>query len=238
MVGENGLVLREQAGGLTTVPSGAQATLFGVWGSAADDIWVVGGTPGAGVDATNDVALHWNGTAFDASAGPPARGATFFKVWGAAADDLWIVGEGGTMWHRGTSGWEDHSDELHTRYNVTVVHGCSSTDVWAVASQTAYHWDGARWSEVTAARLRSVAFGVACGAPGALIVGNGGLKLRWDRATDRWIDESMAEPFDADFHGAWIGPDGSLWAAGGNYNAPATTGRYGRVGFSGCPVPR
>jgi hypothetical protein len=238
MVGEAGLVLRHRAGGFETVPNSTHATLFGVWGSAADDVWVVGGTPGAGAGATNDVALHWNGTGFDATKGPPAHGVAFFKVWGASPDDVWIVGESGTAWHLGAAGWEDHSAELATPYEVTTVHGCSSTDVWAVANQTVYHWDGARFAPVPAAQVASSANGVACAPSGVLVVGNGGLKLHWDRAADRWTDDSLAEPYDADFHGAWIGPDGTLWAAGGNYNAPPTVGRYGRVAFDGCPVPR
>jgi hypothetical protein len=80
--------------------------------------------------------------------------------------------------------------------------------------------------------------GVACGASGVLVVGNGGLKLRYARAAGIWSDETLEAPFYADFHAAFIAPGGAMWAAGGNYNAPPTTGRVGIVGFDGCPVPR
>jgi hypothetical protein len=238
MVGEKGLVLRWRAGALETLPSGTDVTLFGVWGSSADDVWIVGGTPGAGAGPGNDVALHWNGTRFDGTPGPPAKGDAFFKVWGAAANDVWIVGEAGTAWRRTDAGWQDHAAELATLDSVITVHGCSATDVWAVAGQGIYRFDGTRWAPAAGVQVSSGANGVACGARGALVVGNGGLKLRWDRAAGRWSDDTLQEPYYSDFHGAWIGPDGSLWAVGGNYNAPASAPREGMAAFQGCPVPR
>jgi hypothetical protein len=81
---------------------------------------------------------------------------------------------------------------------------------------------------------------VACGADGVLVVGNAGLKLRWERASGPagpWLDERAAEPTGADLHGALIDDAGRTWAVGGNFNAPATTERRGRIGVRGCPRP-
>jgi hypothetical protein len=72
--------------------------------------------------------------------------------------------------------------------------------------------------------LGSAANGVACGADHVLVVGNGGLKWRFDRATSTWHDEQLEVPWDTDYHGAVVAPGGELWAVGGNFNAPPQTG--------------
>jgi hypothetical protein len=238
MVGERGLVLRARGGAIETLASGTGATLYGVWGTSASDVWVVGGTPNAGSAQPNDVVLHYTGAGFETASGPPPKGVAFFKVWGAAADDFWIVGEGGTAWRRTAAGWADHSAELMTRESVTTVHGCAADDVWAVAGANVFHFGGARWGPAEGAQPSSSANGVFCGADGVLVVGNGGLKLRWVRATNAWSDDSLAAPYYADFHAAWIAPGGTEWATGGNYNAPASEPRVGIAAIYGCPVPR
>ncbi len=232
MVGERGLALRWDGASLRPVETGTTATLFGVWGSGPDDVWLVGGTPGGG--GPDDVVLHWDGQTLAPDA-PPARDAAFFKVWGAARDDVWVVGESGTIWHRSRESWEPH--DAGTRDTLTTVHGCGASEVYAVGGQAIHRWDGEAWAAVAGAQVLSTAVGVACGPDAVSVVGNGGLKLRLDRASGRWLDETLQPPFYTDFHATWIAPSGAIWAAGGNYNAPALSPRVGMIGFRGCPVP-
>jgi hypothetical protein len=234
MVGERGLALRWDGATFQPVATGTAATIFGVWGAAPDDVWLVGGSPGGGTGKPNDVVLHWTGSSF-APDPPPARGTAFFKVWGAAADDVWVVGELGALWRRTASGWRSY--DVGTSASLTTVHGCGASDVWAVGGQAVYHWDGAGWSPAAVTPLATAA-GVHCGKDEVLVVGNGGMKLRYVRAQDRWIDDTFADPFYSDFHGAYIAPSGSLWAVGGNYNGPPNAPRMGMIGFLGCPAPR
>jgi hypothetical protein len=100
-----------------------------------------------------------------------------------------------------------------------------------------HRWDGGAWrlEDVTPG---STLNGVHCGAAEVLVVGNGGVKLRLDRAAGRWIDETLDAPYDTDFHAAWISPAGALWAGGGNFNHPPSAPRFGVLGVSGCPIPR
>jgi hypothetical protein len=238
MVGERGRVLRWDGERFETLESGSSATLYGVWGSAGDDVWIVGGTPGGGASAANDVVLHWDGARMSAPDAPAPLGAAFFKVWGAAAGDLWVAGEGGLMQRRTDSGWQRH--DLPTRAAITTVHGCAAGDVWAVGGQAVFHWDGDRWAKDAVEPIAG-ANGVHCSAAEVLVVGNGGLKLRLDRtpgAPGTWRDDTFEPPFYDDFHAAWIDASGASWAAGGNYNAPVVAGRRGMLGHRGCPVPR
>ena len=237
MVGERGLVVRHRGEVVTVDRVATAATLYGVWGSAGDDVWLVGGVPGGGADAEDDLVLRWDGAGFAAPPGVPARGATLFKVWGSGADDVWISGEGGTMLRWDGAAFVDHSAELATPAPALTVHGCARDEVYAVAGQGLYAWDGARWARRAEPALGSVASGVTCGETGVLVVGNAGLKLRWDRATGAWRDERAAAPTGVDLHGAWLDPAGRAWVVGGNFNAPMPTIRRGVVGVRGCPRP-
>jgi hypothetical protein len=158
-------------------------------------------------------------------------------VWGAGPGDVWISGEGGTMLHATAAGIADHSDELATLAPALTVHGCSASEVYAVAGQNIYAYGGVRWERLAEPRLGSVANGISCGAAGVLVVGNAGLKMRWDRATTTWTDERAEAPAGVDLHGAWIDDAGRAWAVGGNFNAPMPTSRRGVVGERGCPRP-
>jgi hypothetical protein len=229
MVGEHGLIARKRAGSAAvTVDRVDDVTLYGVWGSGPDDVWIVG---------ENDVARRWNGTAFETVAGVPARGATLFKVWGTGPGDVWISGEGGTMLHVTAAGVVDHTAELATAAPALTVHGCHASEVYAVAGQSLYLWDGQRWTRQAEPVLGSVANGVSCGTDGVLVVGNAGLKMRRIRATGQWLDERAAAPSGVDLHGAWIDGAGREWVVGGNFNAPMPTSRRGVVGERGCPRP-
>jgi hypothetical protein len=238
LTGENGAVARADAAGnvvehsLTTT-----ATLYGVWGAAADDVWIVGGVPNAHRDADDDLVLRWDGARLTRLAGVPSRAAALFKVWGSAADDVWISGEGGTMLHWDGAALTDRSAELATLSSVLTVHGCARDDVWAVAGQGLYRFDGAAWTRRTDVTLGSAANGVSCGRDRVLVVGNAGLKASLDRATATWTDDRRAPPTFTDLHGAWLDPAGRAWAVGGNFNQPGATSRTGAAGVDGCPHP-
>lgn len=237
VVGEAGAVARIAGGAVTDHSMATTATLFGVWGAGPDDVWMVGGVANGRRDADDDLVWRWDGTRLAPVAGVPSRGATLFKIWGAAADDIWISGEGGTMLHWDGAAFTDHSAELATPTSVTTVHGCGPSDVWAIAGQGVFHFDGATWARRTDITLGSSSSGVACGRDRVLVVGNAGLKASLDRATGVWTDDRRGAPTATDLHGAWIDPAGRAWAVGGNFNQPGATSRIGAAGVDGCPHP-
>lgn len=229
LVGDDGIVVRLDRDGTVIQQEtlGVVPTLYGVWGSADDDVWIVG---------TDNFVTRWNGDSFQELPGPAPAGVDFFKVWGAGRDDVWISGEGGTMLHWTGAAFVDHSAELATLAPALTVHGCASTEVYAVAGQGFYAWDGTAWARRSEPALGSVANGVACGAGGVLIVGNAGLKWRWERG-GAWLDERARAPTGTDLHGAFLDEAGRTWAVGGNFNAPPGLARTGVVGVRGCPRP-
>ncbi len=78
----------------TAVETGSTETLYGIWGSAADDIFAVGefGT-----------ILHYDGTSWSTMDSP--TGNNLNAVWGSAAGDVYAVGNSGTILHHDGSSW-------------------------------------------------------------------------------------------------------------------------------------
>jgi len=70
-------------------------TLYGVWGSAADDVYAVG---------ADGAILHFSGTAWSAEVSNTT--ADLNAVWGAAADDIYAVGADGKIMHYDGTSWQ------------------------------------------------------------------------------------------------------------------------------------
>ncbi|MBN9160420.1 MAG: hypothetical protein BGO98_18075 [Myxococcales bacterium 68-20] len=130
------------------------ATITGMWGSSADDLWLVG-------DNSENVTwqLGWSmrgtrtakGTFAWVELDTQASG-VLEAVWGSSASDVWAVGDKGTIRHiaAGDTQWEIVTSP--TKEPLHGLWGSSPNDVWAVGdSGTILHWDGATWSPSVAA---------------------------------------------------------------------------------------
>ena len=226
MVGEKGRITHWDGTKLEERASGTSATLFGVWASAPDDAWAVGGVPDQ-PDQPNDVVLHWDGTSWKPETLPEQHKVAMFKVWGSSKDDLYVVGELGLVWHRTNGTWAREADGI-AKGRLTTVNGCSKTELFAVGGRDLLASDGTTWKRSDVI-LENDINGVACAPPGApardwgraVIVGGGSLKLRL--VGEQWVDDFGSKPF-SDLHGAWVDPTGAFWGVGGSFNATARPG--------------
>ncbi len=121
--------------------------LFSVWGTTADDIWVVGSDAGDG-----PLVMHYDGKGWDV------------LDTGAEGDLWWVSGEGDEVWMSGANGLVlryDRSDEQFEAFELDSpitafgVQPFAADDVWAVGGEfmgdvgrAAYHFDGEQFSEV------------------------------------------------------------------------------------------
>ncbi len=242
MVGEKGRITHWDGTTFKEHTAGTTATLFGVWASSPNDAWAVGGTPEGGSGASNDVVVHWDGTAWSPSPLPKAFGRTLYKVWGSSANNLYVVGEAGTIWHRTGTTWALESDPPLAHGTLVSVFGCSAGEVYAVGGRDVLRSNGKAWSRVGVTLLNDVN-GVSCGAPGeVVIVGFGGLKQRLVGGI--WKDDFGTVPY-SDLHGAWVDPSGGLWGVGGNFIGMPAPGasrggviaRYGKGTISRVLMP-
>lgn len=223
MTGENGRITHFDGTSFEDYDSGTTATIWGVMAFAPHDAWAVGGVPGTG--GPDDVVLHWDGDSWSPETLPGAPlGRTHFKVWGTSSDDLFIVGEAGLIWHKKGPDWFIDVDPPISGGNLLTIHGCSSTEVYAVGGRDLLAYDGTTWTKVDKSFGNDVN-GVFCGTPGGAslsLVGNGGLKQR--EVDGEWHDEFTKAPH-GDLHATWIDDTGAIWAAGGDFISTAKAGQ-------------
>lgn len=222
MVGEKGRITHYDGGAFVEHQRPTTATLWGVWAASPNDVWAVGGTPGGGLGAPNDLVFHWDGASWSQVPLPAPAGKSLNKVWGTSSQDLYAVGEAGAIWHKKGDTWVNEGDPPLAQGNLLTVYGCSATDVYAVGGSDVLHSDGTTWTKVDVA-LSSAVNGVTCSPSGeVLITGFGGSKQRL--VGGKWVDEFDVEPF-GDFHGAWADSEGSFWIAGGDFVTKASPGK-------------
>lgn len=119
-------------------------SLSGVWGSADDDVWVVGGTD-AGASLRHLVDGTW--TTVD-----PPDVALLVWVHGFGRDDVWAVGRAGGMVHYDGSGWS--VIDTPTDEDLWGVFGTAPDDLWIVGGAidrgdpVLLHFDGSAFETV------------------------------------------------------------------------------------------
>ncbi len=108
--------------------------LFDIWGTAADDIWVVG-RPG--------IILHYDGSSWSLQQVPVH---TLTDVWGTAANDVYAVGHDGKILHFDGNNWS--SQESGTTADLFAVGTGPWGEIYAVGNNgTLRRKSGATWAE-------------------------------------------------------------------------------------------
>jgi hypothetical protein len=232
-VGERGTFLHWDGANLVADTIPTTATLFGVWGVAGEDLWVVGGVPD-----DSGVILHRDATGWHDLTPPGAAGA-FFKVWGTASDDVYVCGQLGALWHWDGAALVSVAPAGLGRAPLLTVAGDRADNIYVVGglgNAVVLHFDGSAWTRVSDPLLDAApgVAGVAVDSSDgtAWLVGAAGLKLRG--RTGAWRDESEAAT-RADLH-AVNATGGSVFAVGGNYFAPAGAARTGVVAHYGGTI--
>ena len=97
-MGNYGQVIHYDGAVWTTVLSGVNFNLRSAWGSAPDDVFIVGEA---------GTILHWDGEALTPMQVDTTE--TFEAVWGAAGDDVIAVGSKGAIFRYDGAQWVDES---------------------------------------------------------------------------------------------------------------------------------
>jgi len=132
------MVLRgTRAGGAnvdwTQVDSKATAILRGIWGSSANDVWVVGDT---------GTIRHFGPNATEAEIVESRTRSNLNAVWGSGPNDIWIVGDNGTILHFDGTSWSESVAAFSVgqkKPHLYGVWGSGSDDVWIVGNDIALH---------------------------------------------------------------------------------------------------
>ena len=239
MVGAGGTIVRHtpSTGASETMATpNNTATLFGVWGARADDVWAVGGVP----SSNTGVIWHYDGRAWTSVEAPDGLGAreNFFKVWGTTANDVWIVGSNSVTLHWDGARWSNITVPASARGALFTVHtrGTQRIAVGGTVSGTILEGDGMAWRQATlpdAPKLNGVWIPesgnpVAVGAQGAIYTRSGGV----------WREAVRRPQTNIEFHGVWRSPAGTIWSVGGQVSSePLTSGVIYRFGAPLTTVP-
>ncbi len=214
--GTHGMVVRydPSTAEVTSRPTGVDATYYGVWGAAEDDVWAVGGN----LDGTDPRTAfsHWNGSAWsDVTLPAEAANKTLFKVWGSSASDVWACGQGGLLLHFDGVAWSavpsSTSDPLFTVNGASPTIAVGGSVSAVIVERPLQDWVSATLPASTQT-LRGVfvpAHGdaIACGLSGTVLRRSGGT---WAR---------LAPPAAAasnDFHATYVDDAGGVYLVGGD----------------------
>jgi len=120
--------------------SGTTNALYGVWGSASNDVFAVG---------DYGTIVHYNGNYWSAMTSGTANALN--GLWGSASNDVFAVGAGGTILHYdGNPGEQWLPMSSPTTNGLYAVWGSASNDVFAVGDGgTILHFNGIEWSAMT-----------------------------------------------------------------------------------------
>ena len=155
-----------------------QATVHGIWGASADDLWIIGDNS---QNASWQLGLVQHGQRGDGGIAwqdvDSQSAVSLRAIWGSSATDVWTVGDLGTIRHLGPDRFEPVSSS--TTEHLHGLWGSAANDLWAVGeSGTILHFDGAAWSASAAAfpagKTKPTLYGVwGSGANDVWIVGDG-----------------------------------------------------------------
>ncbi|HEY3447260.1 MAG TPA: hypothetical protein VGK67_12885 [Myxococcales bacterium] len=133
------------------------STLDGIWGTAPDDLWVIGN----GSWPHEAFILHFDGTTWTQVTSVPG---ILHRVFGSGPDDVWTVGEDGDLTlpdalllHWDGSAWTEVP--VRPEWPLLAVWAGSSSDAWASGSlywsswpppgsAELLRWDGTTWTSV------------------------------------------------------------------------------------------
>ena len=219
-VGLDGAAVHWDGAAWTPVETGTDQDLWGVFGFASDDLWVVGGSPPG--DAPT--ILHWDGTAFDAVELDPAQNplevAALFKVWGIGSR-LFAVGERGLILRWDGEGWEREDAGAKADQDFVSLWGTSEDHIVAVGGRGNARiavYDGAAWETFAPSGYGGLN-AVYMAEPNVAVVGGiYGYVGRFDLDLGELIDE--VAPTGLDIHAIWGDGAGRHYAVGGVFMSP------------------
>ena len=155
IVGENGVILHYNGTAWSTMTSPTTLTLQGVWGTAANNVFAVGG-PSASSGGDRGTILKYDGGAWIRVWNDPSI-LRFHDLWGSSDTNLFAVGEAGAIVHSANGGtsWEVMDNPVKgSTVTLRDIWGSSASDIFAVGDgdstadygSTILHYDGSAWS--------------------------------------------------------------------------------------------
>jgi hypothetical protein len=178
----------------------------GLWGSARNDVWLVGTRAGANpLAASTSVIMHWDGGGWTATDHPAASGYT--DVFGTSSNNVWAMGGGVPIWWNGSTWARVDCSSCNTQGGWSN----APNDTWAVGPDNLItHWDGSTWS-VPPGNWDGVWVAAWGSGPNDVwIVGGGGVMAHWNGGQILQTGSIVPE----DLLSVWGSGPTDVWAVG------------------------
>jgi hypothetical protein len=123
----------------------------GVWGSAANDVYIVGNSHSIAAVGNPLLISHYDGSTWNDmsnSVDPNSTMPPLNAIWGADATHVWAVGEGGTVVVWNGSMWTPQLTGAGSSESLHAVWGSGARDVWVAGSAGVRHFNGTAWSSI------------------------------------------------------------------------------------------
>jgi hypothetical protein len=236
MGGTGGVILRYEDGAFTRMRTGGTGVVFGIWGSADDDMWAVGGAEGGAQGA-----FAWRKAGDEWSLAPGfldelAMTDALWKVFGRTASDVWMVGTNGKTLHYDGSGLSESF--IGVAESLFTVHASSSTFAAVGGFGTGVLIERAggatEWENVSPSDAPSI-IGVCLSETSGYAVGEFGYVARREASGWRTLTTGLEVELGVrSLHSVWIDELGNAWTVGGQIRVPPLVD--GVILHSGAPI--
>ena len=200
--GQNGQILKYDAGGWEPINRFTGHDYKGVWGSSATDVYVIGSDSLGEVPEDKYANLHFDGAAWATftlpCSGPWDCHAPSTAIWGSSAADVFIGSENGKIHHFDGAAW---SFQTRLSYQeIRGIWGSGPADVFAAGAgnypfNNIWHHDGTDWMVMTA--IADVTFSSLWGSSGDNILAGAypGRVFRYDGSDWSLMTEIAGPPY-------------------------------------------
>jgi uncharacterized protein YjdB len=205
------LTVRQAPPGVRTnawsaMTSGTTSSLFGVWGSAANNVFAVG---------SSGTIRRYNGSTWETHTS--GTSADLWDVWGSSASDVWAVGGGGTVRHYNGSSWTVNTQRDTTGLGSWLyrVWGTAPNNVYAAGDGGIWRFDGTSWSQMPGTGFEGqYAYGVWGTSPTDIFVAGyasgTGVVRHFDGSGWTTVHSSGSESY----YGVWGAASDDVYAVG------------------------
>jgi len=217
-VGVGGGIVRYDGTDWRVLPSGTTEDLWGVWGRAPDDVWIVGGTVGQG----DPVLLHYDGSTIVAYEVPQndRNASALFKVWGIGSKTF-AVGERGLILENDAGAWFQVPAGPRADEDFVSLWGTSDDHIVAVGGRSGARiarYDGTAWTTMAPLGVPGLNAVYMTGPDEAVVGGVDGFVGSFDPTSGVLTPDPPIS--DLPVHAAWGDGAGAVYAVGGRFATP------------------
>jgi hypothetical protein len=214
------------------------ADFHGVWGSARDDVWVIGT---ALLDSDRvGIVVHWDGRGWTRAA---ALAFEPTAICGNAADDVWMVGRRGQVAHFDGVEWRLRTEVPSGLVDLAAVWSGVDGSAWIAGSAgTLWRWTGTEWTDFSLPTTGTLEAIAGSSPSDVWVAGELGLLWHWDGRA--WQpDPSSTQtifrsgPRVAHLRGLSVDGSGSTWLVGDGVVAKHENGSWARFDTSPVALP-